>query len=289
MKDYRWIGAEDWLKHLSAPSQWWRNWLSGPENCLFFRSSCLQLVIFEGGRWYQSSGSQLANALDSYIPHVSFCHRHFPKRASNLWLDLNASKDICSIVREFFLKVDRCILVIWSRTDDIYVSFKCHWPKCSSYCTWRTAEGPISWRKTPCALQKSVILTGDRRGSIYGNNNLCSPLLARFTATGNSCQQECSLSPHLSPWASASLLVGWILHTTTSCKQAVLPSPLPSSTSDLWRSPSDLLLHQNNYFELSRKGHCCISQSDFQGQWPPVQRVQSAAGANTMFNLTCRP
>lgn len=115
--------------------------------------------------------------------------------------------------------------------------------------------------------------TVDRRRSVFGNNKSWSLLLACFTFTGNSCQQECSLSPHLSLWGSASLLVSWVLHTTTSCKQAGLPSPLPSSTSDLWRSPSDLLMHQNNYFELSGKGHCYISPSGLQGQWPPVQRV----------------
>lgn len=150
--------------------------------------------------------------------------------------------------------------LFWSeRRSDVVVSFwvtlttfKCHWRKRSSSGRWCTVEekDPITWKKhAPQNSQTFGCCSAvDRRRSVFGNNKSWSLLLACFTFTGNSCQQECSLSPHLSLWDSASLLVSWVLHTTTSCKQAGLPSPLPSSTSDLWRSPSDLLMHQNNYF-----------------------------------------
>lgn len=99
-------------------------------------------------------------------------------------------------------------------------------------------KGPILLKRhSPQNSQSSGYCSAvDRRRSVFGNNKSWLLLLACFTVPGNSCQQECSLSPHLSPWDSASLLVGLVLHTTTSCKQAGLPSPLPSSTSDLWRS-----------------------------------------------------
>lgn len=60
--------------------------------------------------------------LDSYVPRVSFCHCLFPKRASTLWLDFNASKDICLFVREFLLKV---LFKYWS-CGVALTAFKCH-------------------------------------------------------------------------------------------------------------------------------------------------------------------
>lgn len=112
------------------------------------------------------------------------------------------------------------------------------------------------------------------RTSLYSfdeYNDACMCLLARSTVTGNSWQQECSSSllisldrAQLHCWL-AGFFIQQLPVNKSQSKAPSHPPPLISRDRLLTS-----ICAKNNRFEPTWKGHCCISESDFQGHWPPV-------------------
>lgn len=122
--------------------------------------------------------------------------------------------------------------------------------------------------------------TQDRTTSLFENNDARPILLAQ--STGNSWQQECSLSlliclfrTRIHYWLAGFFIQQ--LPVNKSCCQA--PShPPPLIPRDLHLTS---LCTKNNHFEPSWRGHCCISKRDFfrgnglhfEGRFLPTARL----------------